>query len=194
VAKARARSLDSVIPKRFRGMSLDRPPVAHLPDPVKFVARRFLEELGDNLAAGRGLWFFGDVGTGKTSVAMMISERALAAGHTVAVYSMPDLLRQLRATYADDASMHDFELLDRLAEVDLLHLDDLGAERMTPWVMESLYSLVNMRYEAEKSIVLTTNVSEMDDLASQIGQRTTSRLVEMCLQVPLYGSDQRVPA
>ena len=60
--------------------------------------------------------------------------------------------------------------------------------------MESLYSLVNMRYEAEKSIVLTTYVSEMDDLASQIGPRTTSRLVEMCLQVPLYGSDQRVPA
>jgi DNA replication protein DnaC len=194
VARARAKALDSVIPKRFRGMSLDRPPVANLPDPVKFVSRRFLEDLEANLGAGRGLWFFGDVGTGKTSIAMMISERALADGHTVAVYSMPDLLRQLRATYSDDARLHDFELLDRLAEVDLLHLDDLGAERMTPWVMESLYSLVNARYEAEKSIVLTTNVSEMEDLAAQIGQRTTSRLVEMCLQVPLYGSDQRVPA
>lgn len=194
MARARARSLAAVIPKRYRGMSFDRPPVANLPHPVKFAVRRYVEEIDANLDAGRGLWFFGDVGTGKTSLAMLVSSAALAAGRTVAIYSMPALLRQMRGSYADDAELRDFELLERLASVDLLHLDDVGAERMTPWVAELLYSLVNARYEEERAIVLTTNIAERSDLAEQIGERTTSRLVEMCEQIPLYGQDQRLPA
>ncbi len=125
---------------------------------------------------------------------MLVSQAALEAGHTVAIYSMPTLLRQIRSTYGDDSETTDVALLERLATVDLLHLDDVGAERMTPWVAELLYSLVNSRYEEEKAILLTTNIRELDELGDQIGKRTTSRLVEMCEQIPLLGSDHRIPA
>ena len=194
MARARARSLAAVIPKRDRGVSFDRPPVANLPGPVKFLVQSYVRDIDANLDAGRGLWMFGDVGTGKTSLAMLVSAGALAAGRSVAIYSMPALLRQMRGSYADDAELKDYELLERLTAVDLLHLDDVGAERMTPWVAELLYSLVNARYEEERSIVLTTNIAERSDLADQIGERTTSRLVEMCEQIPLYGEDQRLLA
>jgi DNA replication protein DnaC len=194
IARAKASSLSAVIPKRYRNMSFDRPPIANLPHPVTFAARQYITGLGENLRTGRGLWIFGEVGTGKTSLAMLVSQAALEAGHTVAIYSMPTLLRQIRSTYGDDSETTDVALLERLATVDLLHLDDVGAERMTPWVAELLYSLVNARYEEEKAILLTTNIRELDELGDQIGKRTTSRLVEMCEQIPLLGSDHRIPA
>ncbi len=54
------------------------------------------------LAEGRGIWLMGDVGTGKTTLAMLVSKTALEAGRTVAIYSLPKLLARVRRTY--DAS------------------------------------------------------------------------------------------
>ena len=82
---------------------------------------------------------------------------------------------------------------DRLVSVDLLHLDDLGAERSTDWVLEQLYAIVDRRYNDERSIVFTTNLEE-PELTEQVGTRTVSRLVEMCdgNPLPLFGEDRRV--
>ena len=68
----------------------------------------------------------------------------------------------------------------RLCSVDLLHLDDLGAEHRTDWVLEQLYSIVNERWQDQRAMVVTTNVSDLDELREQIGTRTVSRLTEMC--------------
>ena len=70
-------------------------------------------------------------------------------------------------------------MLDRLAAVDLLHVDDVGAENTSDWVLEQLYAIVNARYEDERSMIITTNL-ERDALVEQIGERTVSRLEEMC--------------
>jgi DNA replication protein DnaC len=82
------------------------------------------------------------------------------------------------------------QLLDRLAEVDLLHVDDLGAEKSSPWVLEQLYAIVNARYEGERSMVITTNL-DRPALVDQITERTVSRLEEMCDVIPLHGTDHR---
>jgi DNA replication protein DnaC len=83
------------------------------------------------------------------------------------------------------------DFMDRLTAVDLLHLDDLGAETKTDWVLEQLYSIVNARYEAERAIVATTNLMP-DELSEQLGPRTVSRLVEICGDlIPLFGEDHR---
>jgi len=68
------------------------------------------------------------------------------------------------------------DFMDRLTAVDLLHLDDLGAENSSDWVLEQLYSIVNARYEAEQAIVATTNLMP-DELSERLGARTVSRLV-----------------
>src|SRR5665648_809833 len=84
------------------------------------------------------------------------------------------------------------DLLDRLTSVDLLHIDDIGAERTNDWVLEELYSIVNARYEDQRSIVITTNIDDRDKLCEQITARTVSRLTEMCDELPLLGHDRRM--
>jgi DNA replication protein DnaC len=191
IAQAKARRLSAVIPKRYRGVSFDRPPVTLIEPQVVGEVRRYVQDLDGNLDRGRGLWIMGDVGTGKTTLAMLVSKVALDHGRTVAIYSLPRLLSELRKTFEESSDLSYLQLLDSLASVDLLHIDDVGAERSSEWVLEQLYAIVNTRYEEEKAIVLTTNLSE-EDLREQITERTVSRLVEMCGDpLPLFGSDQR---
>jgi len=190
VASRRSRALSAVIPRRYQGVSFDRPPVTGMPGPQVDVVRRYVRKLDARLDEGRGLWFFGDVGTGKTTLAMLVSRSALDAGRSVAIYSLPRLLAEIRATFETDSEGSYVDFLDRLAAVDLLHIDDVGAERTSDWVLEQLYAIVNARYEDERSVIITTNL-ERDALVEQIKERTVSRLEEMCTLVPLYGEDAR---
>ena len=190
INRRRAGSLSAVVPRRYRGASFERPPVTEMPDGQVQMVRRYVRELDERLDDGRGLWFFGDVGTGKTTLAMIVSQGAIDAGRSVAIYSLPRLLAEIRGTFEEDNNASYVSLLDRLADVDLLQVDDLGAEKTSAWVLEQLYSIINSRYEAEKAIVVTTNL-ERDELAAQIGERTVSRLEEMCEIVPLFGRDHR---
>ena len=192
INRARARTLSAVIPKRFRGVSFDRAPVVDMDPEIVRVVRRYVEAVDGNLDAGRGLWFTGDVGTGKTTLAMLVSRAALDAGRSVAIYSLPRLLAEIRKTFDEGAERSHVELLERLAAVDLLHVDDVGAERTSDWVLEQLYSIVNARYEDERAMVITTNLDHAE-LREQIGERTVSRLIEICGDpLPLYGHDRRM--
>jgi DNA replication protein DnaC len=189
ISRRKARRLEARLPKRYRDVAFDRFPVTEMEDAVVNVVRRFTHDIDRNLDEGRGIWFVGDVGTGKTTLAMLVSKAALDAGRTVAIYSLPRLLNIVRE--AIDSEEGKLELLDRLASVDLLHLDDVGAENRTDWVLEQLYSIINTRYEEERSLVITTNY-QPDELVKQIGERTVSRIIEMCGDpIPLFGTDQR---
>jgi DNA replication protein DnaC len=190
VERRRSRKLSAVIPRKYRGVSFDRSPVSDMHEPIVRPVRQFVRALDENLDGGRGLWIYGNVGTGKTTLAMLVSKAALDAGRSVAIYSLPRLLAEIRATFEVDGDGSYVSFLDRLAAVDLLHVDDVGAEKTSEWVLEQLYAIVNARYEEERSIVITTNL-ERDELAGQINERTVSRLEEMCTVVPLFGEDAR---
>jgi DNA replication protein DnaC len=197
--QARTQGVRSVLPTKYQGVGFDRPPISDMArDPQKKttfgVVREFIEDLDSNIADGRGLWLEGDVGTGKTTLAMLVSKKAIEAGHSVAIYSLPKLLARIRRTYEGEAGELSYmEFFRRLTAVDLLHIDDLGAEKSSDWVLEQLYSIVDERYSTNRSIVVTTNL-EFVKLEEQIGQRTVSRLVEMCEKLPLYGDDHRYAA
>jgi DNA replication protein DnaC len=194
--RGRSRGVASVIPPRYRGVSFDRPPISDMARDLTTKAAvadvaKFVEELDERLDAGRGLWLFGDTGTGKTTLAMLISKTALELGRSVAIYSLPKLLARIRRTY-DSAPGGDsyLQFFERLTSVDLLHIDDLGAEKRSDWVLEQLYALVNERYEAQRSMLISTNLPH-DQLEEQIGSRTVSRLNQICDEVPLFGDDRR---
>ena len=196
ISQARTRGVRSVLPAKFQGVSLDRPPISDMArDPARKLAlgviTGYIDELGKNVAEGRGLWLEGDVGTGKTTLAMLVSKRAIEAGHSVAIYSLPRLLARIRRTY-DGATgeLSYLEFFERLTSVDLLHLDDLGAEKRSDWVLEQLYAIVDERYATNRSIIVTTNLDETA-LEEQIGKRTVSRLVEVCEKLPVFGEDHR---
>ena len=190
ISRAQARSLSAVIPRRYRDVAFDRPPVSDIDPGIVRAVRDYAARVDDHIAAGRGLWLMGPPGTGKTTLAMLVSKAALERGHSVAIYSLPRLLNEIRDTYRAERSHVD--LLDRLTAVDLLHIDDVGAERSTDWVLEELYSMVNARYEEQRSMLITTNIMDRDELCEQITPRTVSRLTEMCDELPLLGHDHRM--
>ncbi|HEX3692336.1 MAG TPA: ATP-binding protein [Solirubrobacteraceae bacterium] len=220
IARSRAASLEGRIPKRYRGASFERPPVLGMPEAVVSAVRAYVRNLPARIEEGRGIWFVGSVGTGKTTLAMIVSAAALDAGYSTAIYSLPRLLNLIRDEIGTENSLLD--LLDRLSSVDLLHVDDLGAQHTTPWRLEQLYSIVDARYQAGRAIVATTNLMPPDlaeqmgrqvlttvtedgkgerseehrvvssDAGEVVGQRIVSRLVETCGDpIPLYGDDRR---
>lgn len=194
--RGRNRGVASVIPRKFQGVSFERPPVSTEIEPmVVSYVRSWVDDMEANLEAGRGLWLMGDTGTGKTTLAMLVSKAALEDSRSVAIYSLPKLLARIRRTYdAEPGGDSYLSFFERLTSVDLLHIDDLGAEKRSDWVLEQLYALVNERYEAQRSMLVTTNLDQQQ-LEEQIGPRTVSRLVEICGDpLPLFGPDRRVQA
>ncbi len=197
LARRRAKGVASAIPARYRGVSFDRPPVSDMASdkgraPVLTAVRAYADAIGENLDQGHGLWLMGDVGTGKTTLAMLVSKAAAEAGRTVAIYSLPRLLARIRRTYDAESGEDSYlQFFERLTSVDLLQIDDLGAEKSSDWVLEQLYALVDERYESQRAMVVTTNLDQAS-LEEQIGPRTVSRLVEICGDpLPLFGEDQR---
>ncbi len=194
--RGRVRGVASVIPPRYRGVSFDRPPVSDMARDLETKAavaevRSYVDKLDESLDSGRGLWLFGDTGTGKTTLAMLVSKAALEAGRSVAIYSLPKLLARIRRTYDSEPGGDNYlAFFERLTAVDLLHIDDLGAEKRSDWVLEQLYALINERYEAQRSVLVTTNLPH-EELEDQIGSRTVSRLSQICDEVPLFGADRR---
>jgi DNA replication protein DnaC len=192
VNRALSGRMGSGIPKRFRGVSFDRKPICDLEPSLLRHVRSFIRSIDERIEAGEGLWFAGDVGTGKTSLAMLVSKAAIDAGHSAAIYSVPRLIAEIKSTYDRDSDDSYMKLFRRLCSVDLLHLDDLGAERPTEWVLEQLYSIVNERWQDGRSIVVTSNLIDLDEVRKQVGARTVSRLLEICDgQLLLYGDDLR---
>lgn len=188
--RAASRRLGTGIPKRFRGVGFERKPIADIDPTLVRHVQKFVRDIGTRLDQGDGLWFFGDVGTGKTSLAMLVSKHALEAGRSVAIYSMPRLLAEIRDTYSDASQRSYMDLFEKLCSVDLLQIDDLGAETRSEWVLEQVYSIVNERWQNQRSMLVTTNLAK-EQLDDQIGARTVSRLTEMCELIPLMGNDLR---
>src|SRR5918995_1474712 len=105
VSRARSRGVASVIPAKSRGVSFDRPPVTQINEIVVRRVREFTDRIEENLDTGRGLWFFGGAGTGKTTLAMLVSRIALESGRSVAIYSLPKMLARIRRTYESQRSL-----------------------------------------------------------------------------------------
>lgn len=133
----------------------------------------------------RNLLLFGPVGVGKTFVAYSVAREAYIRHETVAIYQISVLLDRLRPNsgYPDT--------LQRCLDVDVLVLDDLGAERSTDWADERLAIIIDHRWQWHRSIVLTTNV-EPSQLPEMIGERLSSRLLHGSTPYRLTGDDLRL--
>ncbi len=129
-------------------------------------------------------WFvlLGKNGSGKTHLAAAIANERLAKGDRVAFANVPDLLDELRAAYAPDARRRYDDIFRTLAEMPVLILDDLGAQKSSPWAEEKLYQLLNHRHLARALTVITSNVHPKDmepRIASRIGDRDVSEMSEI---------------
>ncbi|MFD1274905.1 hypothetical protein ACFQ51_35035 [Streptomyces kaempferi] len=78
----------------------------------------------------------------------------------------------------------------RYAHAPLLLVDDLGAAKSSEWTEEINFRLVNHRYENQLPTIFTSNVLPKE-LADRVGDRVSSRLIEMCDRVVIQGTDRR---
>ncbi len=143
-------------------------------------ARDFTRRYIDNPHTD-GLLLTGQVGSGKTFLACCIANTLLARGKTLLFIVVPDLLDQIKATYdaKSENSVTESELLDTAREVPLLILDDLGAHNYTNWTRNKIFSIINHRLNYLLPTVITTNIN-LEDLEQFLGDRTTSRIFQMC--------------
>lgn len=137
---------------------------------------------------GKGLLLTGPVGTGKTHMAVARVIELIKRGHRAVFVPAAELLMDLRRAYDGESTESDVMAIYSNAEV--LLLDDLGAERVTEWTKQVFYVLINRRYNAMRSTIVTTNLTPAQ-LGDVFDQRVVSRLTGMCRVVGIVGDDWR---
>ena len=139
---------------------------------------------------GQGLVIEGPTGSGKTHLAAAITHELLDKGVEVIFQSVPDLLLRIRGSYNRNAEFTEEQIIRRLVDIELLVLDDLGAEKMTDWTETTIYNLIDQRYRHERPVIITTNLN-LSEIGDRIGPRTMDRLVESYLNVRLKANSYR---
>jgi DNA replication protein DnaC len=156
--------------------------------------------------AERGLLYLGACGVGKTHLAvaaLRVLVREKGARGRFEDYQ--DLLRRIQSSYSADAQTSEAEVLRPVLEAEVLLLDDLGgARRPTPWVFDTLFHVLNTRYNERRVTLITSNFEDIpydrlggreavgqDSLQDRVGERLHSRLYEMCEVLPIQGPDFR---
>jgi DNA replication protein DnaC len=191
VASLRERS---GLSKRMRGYTLGNfRVIASDAARARMKVDEYLENWEENREAGRGLYFCGGVGTGKTHLAVAVMNELIRKKRVPSLFvTVPELLDNLRETYNKPGRNLD-EWMDAVQNADFLVLDDLGSERTTEWVRERIFVIVNHRYREALPTVFTSNIG-LKDLAEQLGERTASRIIAMCEGIQIEGDDYRQTA
>jgi len=157
-----------------------------------------------------GLLFQGPCGVGKTHLAVAIINELIKAKSAKCYFcDFRDLIRNIQKSYSTESTMSESELIAPIFESHVLVLDELGAKRTSPWVDETIFYIINHRYNHKKLTVFTSNYLDRgeeeedkresyykgknheDSLVDRIGIRLRSRIYEMCKLVTMEGEDYR---
>lgn len=153
-----------------------------------------------DVAAGRGLYICGEVGTRKTTLASAVARRLLLEGRRRVLFTGDvAMMDAIRDTFSGSGRAS--EVVDRFSSVPVLVVDDLGKAPPTEWAISRVFQIVNARYEAMLPVVVTSQYSrgELIDRLARHGDEETatavvSRLFEMTDTVRLAGGDSRLAA
>lgn len=145
-------------------------------------------------ASGRGAYLWGEPGVGKTHAAACAVRMFSDRGGRAKLVTAKALLDAVKAGY-DRSDTIRTDALGSAARLPLLALDDLGAERPTPWAMELLTGLIDERTARGLPTVVTSNysVGQLRDLwGGMEGKRVASRLAGSCERIEVAGPDRRI--
>ena len=164
---------------------------------VKQWSRSYLGQISDSMP--KGLLFTGPPGTGKTHLAVAALRAVLDKGFEGVFHDYQTLIGTVARSWGRDAEPSHAEAFRRAADIELLVIDDLGAMRAMEWAEDIITDLITTRYNRMKPVIVTTNLPDPDiarnaghnrlakTLAEVIGQRSRSRLIEMCRVVDTSG-------
>jgi DNA replication protein DnaC len=213
------RALDAArIPPRFRECSFHN---YYPKNDSQYFAHSFASRLVDEYpAVDTGLLFMGSVGVGKTHLAIAVLRDLIEKkGVTCLFYESGSLLKAIQDSYNPVSQTSEMRVLAPVYQAEVLVLDELGATVPTNWVRDTLYQIINTRYNNKKLTIFTTNylddpraaadenpdagdpkrrrtfaadrIQEMTTLEERIGTPLRSRLYEMCKKVKIEGEDYR---
>jgi DNA replication protein DnaC len=193
------------IPRRYQDCRLENFEVhndSHK-DALK-ISRQFVKNYP---AQDIGLLFLGPCGVGKTHLAAAIIHELIEKKAVPCIfYDFRELIREIQGTFTPDSTLSESDVLTPVFQAEVLVLDELGAKRTTAWVEETVFYIINSRYNHKKITVFTTNYPDTEDeedrrdafykkggenLIDRIGVRLRSRIYEMCKVVEMWGDDYR---
>jgi DNA replication protein DnaC len=168
---------------------------------AKIAATKFAEDYP--MPHPTGLLFMGPPGVGKTHLAVGIMKQLIRQKSIPCLFcTFPELLKHIQNSYNPVSQTSELALLAPVLEIEVLVLDELGAQNPSPWVRDMVAYVLNHRYNENKVTIITTNYFDpeegkeprpgiTDSLVDRIGNRMRSRLFEMCKTIKMDGNDYR---
>jgi DNA replication protein DnaC len=200
------------IPERYRHYTLDGYETAFRGADsslgrAHLTARKFVDAYPVD-TAGKGLLFTGSIGVGKTHLAVGVLRRLVQERGAHGLFcDFRELLKNIQNSYNPQVSTTELELLKPVFAAEVLVLDDLGAQKPSGWVEDTVALILNSRYNEKQTTIITTNYADLpaasgnltdveraareQTLGDRIGDRMRSRLAEMCVRVEMTGKDFR---
>ncbi|WP_367898309.1 AFG1/ZapE family ATPase [Leptospira sp. WS58.C1] len=184
------------IPARYKYRTLDRMDTTEL----SFLAAHdwandIVVKWKERERAQQGLYLWGGTGSGKTLLACAILNELILRYGLECKYAKinRDFLSTIRDSYQKESELHGMEqtIKKQFTDVEVLVLDDFGANKESDWANSQLYDLIDARYEEEKVTILTSNIPPTDWKDKAEG-RIFSRLMEMAKQIHLDCPDYRL--
>lgn len=206
------------IPLRFRDCSFHN---YYPKNDSQYFAHSFASRLTEEYpAVESGLLFMGSVGVGKTHLAIAVLKELISKkGVGCLFYESGSLLKAIQDSYNPVSQTSEMRVLAPVYQAEVLVLDELGATVPTNWVRDTMYQIINTRYNNRKLTIFTTNyldearsgaedregaepkrrsktfaserIQELTTLEERIGTPLRSRLYEMCKKVMIEGEDYR---
>lgn len=189
--------LDSRVPKRFRDCRINNFNVYRLGKGKKVINHNLSmpKEICANFikkypVVDQGLLLMGTIGVGKTHLSVgIIAELTQKKGVPCLFYDFRDLLKAIQSSYDPRSQITELSILEPVVNCEVLVLDELGARKVTDWMLDMLTFIINKRYNDKKITIITSNwmdnpFREGDEtLTDRVGARIRSRLREMCTEV-----------
>ncbi len=210
--RQRVRLREARIPRRYEHCVLESFELLPRADATlsmaQTMARRFVEGYPVE-TGGRGLLLTGSIGVGKTHLAVgMLLALMEQKGVEGLFYDYRELLKEIQHSYNPQVNSTELEVLRPVFEAEVLVLDELGAQKPTDWVWDTVALVLNTRYNDKRTTIITTNYPDLppaslltgaaaqraareETLGDRIGERMRSRLAEMCVRVEMTGEDFR---
>ncbi len=190
------------IPPRYAGCDFETYiPQSFNQGKIKTLVMNYAEDyplLDEETFRERSLLFTGGAGRGKTHLGVAVVKALLRKSVPCLFVDFHELLSEIRSSYDEISQTSEYEILRPILNVEILLLDDLGSIRMTDWMQDTVFHIINLRYNQRKPLIVTSNLamegsktSGQETLQERLGYRVVSRLYEMCTTVELDGPDYR---
>ncbi len=190
------------IPPRYEGCDFETyTPAEFGQKRAKKLAMDYAENyplLDEETFRERSLLFTGNAGRGKTHLGVAILKTLLRKSVPCLFVDFRELLSEIRSSYDEISQTSEYEILRPILNVEILLLDDLGSIRMTDWMKDTVFHIINLRYNNRKPLIVTSNLSlessktsSQETLQDRLGYPVVSRLYEMCTNLELDGPDHR---